>query len=156
MSYWDTIVIGEKVEIGSHRFEATDIKRFAAKYDPQPFHLDEEAARHSVLGGLCASGWHTTAVWMRLNIDSQTARINAFVAAGNPVPKVGPSPGLKNLRWLKPIYAGDTVTFTQHVTAKRKSASRPGWGVIEFSCEGVNQSGETVFSFHAAAFYGTD
>lgn len=156
MSYWDTITVGERVEIGSHRFDAADIKRFAEKYDPQPFHLDEEAARASVLGGLCASGWHTTAVWMRLNVDSQTARIREFVAAGNPVPKVGPSPGLKNLRWLKPVYAGDTVTFSQHVTVKRKSASRPGWGVIEFSCEGVNQAGERVFSFDAAAFYGTD
>ncbi|HEX2017343.1 MAG TPA: MaoC family dehydratase [Aurantimonas sp.] len=156
MSYWDTMVVGEKVEIGSHRFDAAAIKRFAAKYDPQPFHLDEEAARESVLGGLCASGWHTTAAWMRLNVDSQTARIKAHVAAGNAAPKLGPSPGVRNIRWLKPVYAGDTVTFTQHVTAKRRSASRPGWGVVEFTCEAVNQQGEPVFSFDGAAFYGTD
>ena len=156
MNYWDTIRIGEKVEIGAHRFDAADIKRFAEKFDPQPFHLDEEAAHDSVLGGLCASGWHTTAVWMRLNVDSQTARMGAFVAAGNPAPKVGPSPGVKNIRWPKPVHAGDTVTFTQHVTAKRKLASRPGWGVVEFTCEAVNQDGERVFSFDGAAFYGTD
>lgn len=156
MSYWDTITIGERVEIGSYRFDAAAIKRFAAKFDPQPFHLDEQAAQDSLLGGLCASGWHTTAVWMRLNVESQSARIGAFVAAGNPPPRIGPSPGVKAIRWRKPILAGDTVTYAQHVTAKRKSASRPGWGVIEFTCEAVNQRGERVFSFDGAAFYGTN
>lgn len=156
MSYWETITVGETIELGSHSFDADAIKQFAAKYDPQGFHLDEAAAKASMFGGLCASGWHTAAVCMRLNVDARAAHTRAWVAAGNPAPKLGPSPGVTNLRWLKPVYAGDTVTFRQTVTAKRKSASRPGWGVLEFTTLGVNQNGEPVFSFDGAAFSGTD
>lgn len=156
MSFWDTIAIGGVAEIGSHLFTAEEIMRFAEKFDPQPFHLDEAAAKASLLGGLCASGWHTAAVSMRLNVDYRYGMAKAWVAAGNPPPQSGPSPGVTNLRWPKPVFAGDTVTYTQTVTAKRVSESRPGWGVIEFSTLGVNQHGETVFSFDAAAFQGTD
>ena len=156
MSFWDRFEIGKPVELGSHRFTAEDIKRFAGKYDPQPFHLDEEAASASVLGGLCASGWHTAAVCMRLNVDTRAAQVKAYVAEGNATPQVGPSPGIRNIKWPKPVYAGDTVTFTQTVTGKRHSQSRPGWGVLEFTTLGVNQDGEPVFSFDGAAFAGTD
>lgn len=156
MTYWDTITVGATLDLGSHTFDADAIKRFAAQYDPQPFHLCEETARTSVFGELCASGWHTAAVCMRLNVDAQAAQARERVAAGNPPPKLGPSPGIKNLRWLKPVYAGDTVTFSQTVTAKRESASRPGWGVVEFTMLGRNQHGEPVFSFEGAAFCGTD
>lgn len=156
MSYWETITVGETIELGSHCFDADAIKQFAAKYDPQSFHLDEEAAKASMYGGLCASGWHTAAVCMRLNVDTRAAQAREWIAAGHPAPKMGPSPGVTNLRWLKPVYAGDTVTFRQTVTAKRKAASRPGWGVLEFTTLGVNQHGEPVFSFDGAAFSGTD
>ncbi|MBC8130609.1 MAG: MaoC family dehydratase [Rhizobiaceae bacterium] len=156
MSFWDGISIGDVFEIGSHVFTGEEIKRFAAKFDPQPFHIDEEAAKNSLLGGICASGWHTAAVSMRLNVDFQRQMMEAFVAAGNTLPKSGPSPGIKNLRWPKPVYAGDTVAFTQTVMAKRVSASRPGWGVMEFSTLGLNQHSETVFAFEAAVFLGTN
>lgn len=156
MTLWDAITIGEVADLGSHVFTAEDIVRFAAKFDPQVFHLDAEKARASVLGGLCASGWHTAAVCMRLNVDHQTRRISAWMMAGNPMPRLGPSPGVTNLKWLKPVYAGDSVRFRQTVTGKRLSASRPGWGVVEFATLGVNQSEVPVFSFDGAAFVGTD
>jgi acyl dehydratase len=156
MTLWDAIAIGEAADLGSHVFTAEEIVRFAEKFDPQLFHLDAEKAKASVLGGLCASGWHTAAICMRLNVDHQAARIAAWMAAGNPAPRIGPSPGVTNLRWLKPVYAGDSVRFRQTVTGKRLSASRPGWGVVEFSTLGLNQAEVPVFSFDAAAFIGTD
>ncbi|MEX6506730.1 MaoC family dehydratase [Jiella sp. M17.18] len=156
MSFWDTIVVGEAILLGSHTFTADEIKRFAAAYDPQVFHLDEEKARASVLGGLCASGWHTAAVCMRLNVETRYARVREWVEAGNPAPRIGPSPGFRNMAWKKPVYAGDTIRFSQTVTAKRATASRPGWGILEFSTDGVNQHGETVFGFEGVAFQGLD
>lgn len=156
MSAWDDIVVGETYGIGSHRFEADDIRRFAARYDPQPFHLDEAAARASLLGGLCASGWHTAAVAMRLNVDHQAAVARRRAAAGLPPSRIGPSPGVRNLRWPRPVMAGDRVTFTQTVTARRPSASRPGWGLVAFATAGVNDEGTTVFASDGAVFFGID
>lgn len=156
MSFWDEFVEGRGETLGSYRFTAEDIKRFAARYDPQPFHLDEDRAKASVLGGLCASGWHTASVFMKLNVETRARQMQAWSDAGNPPPAMGPSPGVKNIRWPKPVYAGDTITYSQVVTGKRKSQSRPGWGVVEFRTTGVNEAGETVFSVDGAAFCGTD
>ncbi|KQT66126.1 MULTISPECIES: MaoC family dehydratase [unclassified Aureimonas] len=156
MSFWDTIRVGERVDLGSHLFEAADIQRFAGKFDPQLFHLDAEAAKASVLGGLCASGWHTVAVFMRLNVDTTKRVVAEFVEGGGTAPKVGPSPGVTELRWLRPVFAGDTIRFFQTVTAKRISGTRHGWGVMETTAGGENQNGELVFSMKAAAFMGTD
>ncbi len=154
--FWERIVEGESQELGSHAFEAEAIKRFAAQYDPQPFHLDEAAAARSVLGGLCASGWHTAAVFMRLNVDYLSRRVADYVAEGNGVPKIGPSPGFRDLRWPKPVYAGDTVAYRQVVTGKRVSETRPGWGVVSFDVSAANQRGEDVFGFKGSVFVGTD
>ncbi|BDA85825.1 acyl dehydratase [Aureimonas sp. SA4125] len=156
MTLWDAIEIGEVADLGEHHFTEEEIVRFAEKFDPQPFHLNAEKAKASVLGGLCASGWHTAAVCMRLNVDHQTSRIAAWMTAGNPAPRIGPSPGVTNLRWPRPVFAGDSVSFRQTVTGKRLSASRPGWGVVEFSTLGLNRADTPVFSFAAAAFIGTD
>src|SRR5258708_3999226 len=90
--------IGVTVTLRSHTFEAEAIKAFARKYDPQVFHVDEEAAKKSVFGGLCASGWHTAATWMKLSVQ---ARMDAGWTGPGPVPEFGPSPGFKNLKWPK-------------------------------------------------------
>ena len=156
MSFWDEFAEGTGETLGSHRFTAEDIKRFAAKYDPQPFHLDEDKAKASVLGGLCASGWHTASVFMKLNVETRARQMRAWMEAGNPPPVMGPSPGVKNLRWPKPVFAGDTITYSQEIKGKRKSESRPGWGVVEFKTAAVNEAGETVFSVDGAVFCGTD
>ncbi|MBO0905917.1 MaoC/PaaZ C-terminal domain-containing protein [Jiella sonneratiae] len=156
MTFWDSFVVGEPVTLGSHRFTAEDIVRFARQYDPQPFHLDPEAAKASVLGGLCASGWHTAAACMRLNVEYRYRKVAEWIAAGNPVPRIGPSPGFRNMRWPKPVFAGDRVTFTQTVTEKRRSETRPGWGLLSFVTSGVNDDGEEVFAFDGVAFQGTE
>ncbi len=151
-AFYEDAVIGESLALGSHTFTADEIKAFAAAYDPQPFHLDEEAARASHFGGLCASGWHTCAIWMRLMIDAvDRARVDAL-ARGLPVAERGPSPGFRDLRWLKPVYAGDTITYSATLIDKRVSASRPGWGLVTHRNAGVNQKGERVLEFTASAF----
>ena len=152
MRFFDEIVVGDLIEIGSHHFTAEDIKRFAFAFDPQPFHTDEKAAEASHFGKLCASGWHTLAVWMKLNVRA-TQKMNAERAAnGTSQARVGPSPGFDELKWLKPVYAGDRVTFSYEVIGKRESRSRPGWGVISFKNTGRNQDGVEVISFIGHVF----
>lgn len=138
--------IGETVDLGSHTFGADEIKAFAKKFDPQPFHLDEEKARASVFGGLCASGWHTISTWMKYNAASYAAAIERSRAWGDPV-EYGPAAGLRELKWLKPVHVGDTITFSRTPIAHRPLASRPGWHMLTSRCEAVNQHGEPVMSF---------
>lgn len=152
MKFFEDIATGERAELGSRTFTAPDIKAFAARFDPQAFHLDEEAARRSHFGGLCASGWHTASVWMRLMVDHVRREDEARAARGERVAALGPSPGFRDLKWLKPVYAGDTISYATEVAEKRVSASRPGWGLVTFRNSGVNQNGETVISFTSVAF----
>jgi len=150
--FYEDIVIGEPIVFGSHTFTADEIKSFAKRFDPQPFHLDEAAAERSHFGALCASGWHTMAVWMRMMVDARRRRAAEMAARGEPVPTLGPSPGFRELRWLKPVYVGDTITYASTVIDKRPSNSRPEWGVISVRTEAVNQGGEPVISVISTAF----
>jgi acyl dehydratase len=152
MKFFDDIAVGERAELGSHTFTAEDIKSFARKYDPQPFHLDEAAAARSHFGALCASGWHTAATWMRLMVEHQVRDDAARRARGATVAALGPSPGFRELRWLKPVYAGDTVSYATEIVDKRVSNSRPGWGLMSIRNTGVNQKGEPVISFVSVVF----
>jgi acyl dehydratase len=138
--------IGATTPLGSHTFQADEIKAFAAKYDPQPFHLDEEAAKSSVFGGLCASGWHTAATWMKYNLAQITAAADQW-AGTRPAPEFGPSPGFKNLKWLKPVYAGATISFTRTGVGHRPLASRTGWHVLSILAEGFDSTGAKVIEF---------
>jgi acyl dehydratase len=151
--FLDDLQVGDTRALGSYRFEAEDIIRFASAYDPQSFHMDPEAAKRSLFGGLCASGWHTAAIWMKLMLQHRERARAEAARLGRPLPVLGPSPGFKNLRWLKPVYAGDTVTYASTVTATRPSASRPGWGLAFQRNSGVNQHGEEVFSFDGMVFW---
>lgn len=142
--------INETVVLGSHVFEAEAIKEFAQKFDPQPFHIDEKAAEKSLFGGLCASGWHTAATWMKYNLLYREDRAARPWSGQEPEPQFGPSPGFKNLRWLKPVYAGETITFTRRALAHRTLASRPGWRVLTMLGEAFNSSGDKVLEFESA------
>lgn len=148
--YFDELVIGESYELGSLVFTADEIVAFARSFDPQPFHMDEEAARTSSFGSLCASGWHTAAGWMAAMVGHR--RRQEAMLAPAVAPRLGPSPGFKNLRWLKPVYAGDRITYHSAVADKRPSFSRPDWGLFFHHNTGVNQKGETVFSFDGCVF----
>lgn len=152
MRFFDDIPVGERHRIGSHTFSADDIKRFAGAFDPQPFHTDETEAAKSHFGKLCASGWHTLAVWMKLNVREMQRVTRDLELAGVPVARLGPSPGFDELKWLKPVYAGDTIRFETEITAKKPSRSRPQWGLVSMRNIGRNQDGEDVISFIGHVF----
>lgn len=152
MSAFDRIAVGEAHEFGSHIFTAGEIKRFAGAFDPQPFHLDEEAAKDSIFGALCASGWHTASAMMRLLVDHFTRLAERARAAGEAPLTIGPSPGFEQLKWLRPVFAGDTVAYTGLILGKRASRSRPGWGILSMETTGANQKGEAVFAVTTHVF----
>jgi len=152
MKFWDDLAVGERTELGRHTFTADGIKSFARRFDPQPFHLDEVAAARSHFGALCASGWHTASIWMRLMVDHTNRENETARARGEPVAALGPSPGFRELKWLKPVYVGDTITYFTQVLDKRPSNSRPQWGLMSIFNSGVNQKGDMVISFVSTAF----
>ena len=152
MKFFEDIAVGEKLELGRVSFTADAIKAFASRFDPQPFHVDEEAARRSPYGALVASGWHTASVWMRLLVEHYRREDETLRARGEPLAAFGPSPGFRELKWLKPVYAGDTIAYQTEVIATRASNSRPGWGLMTLRNSGINQRGEPVMSFISTAF----
>jgi acyl dehydratase len=130
------------VELGSHAFTSDSIVEFARAYDPQAMHTDPAQARGSIYGGLIASGWHTAAIYMRLLVD---AVIGASDSLG--------SPGIENLRWLKPVRPGDTLAARFTVLDARPSGTRPDRGIVRSRGEMVNQSGEVVMQLEAVNFF---
>ncbi len=119
-----------------------DIIDFATKFDPQPFHLSDEAAKGTLFGALCASGWHTASMCMRMMCD---AWLLDSASLG--------SPGVDNLRWLKPVFVGDTLRFTLTVLEQRPSRSRPDMGSVLGKQEVHNQKGEAVLEMTSWAMF---
>ena len=152
MRFFEDLEIGQRRELGAFTFTAETIKKFAAQFDPQRFHLDEEEGRKSLFGGLAASGWHVGSVCMQLLVTSGQRRMQEDAARGEKIAVWGPSPGFRDLRWLKPVLAGDTIAYATEVAAKRVSEKRPEWGIVEARNTGTNQRGELAFSLLATAF----
>jgi acyl dehydratase len=152
MRFFEDIEVGQRRELGSFTFTADDIKRFAAQFDPQRFHLDEEEGRKSLFGGLAASGWHVGSVCMKLIIADNQRQAEIARSRGEAIAVGGPSPGFRDLRWLRPVLAGDTIRFSSEIESLRASASRPEWGILQARNTGINQRGEPVFSVLASAF----
>ncbi len=145
--WFDEFKPGIETDLGSYDFSRDNILAFAGKYDPQPFHIDEAAARRTHFGGVCASGWHTAAAFMKCCADHNFAECARAEAAGKTLPPLGPSPGFENMNWLKPVYPGETVRYGSVVTGKRELSSRNDWGLVFAHNTGINQNGETVFEF---------
>jgi len=141
--YFDDFEAGQVVELGSHTVSEDEIVEFARRYDPQPFHVDREAATESVFGGLIASGWHTGAMWMRLYVD---AMLGGASSQG--------SPGIEELRWLAPVRPGDTLHGRLMVLETTASERRPDRGTIRIRGELVNQDGVTVLSMVSRGHFG--
>jgi acyl dehydratase len=152
MRFFEDIEVGSRRELGSFTFTAGLIKKFAAQFDPQRFHLDEEAGRNSLFGGLAASGWHVGSVCMKLLVEDGQREAEEQAARGEKVATLGPSPGFRDLRWIKPVLAGDVISFASEIASRRGSDSRPEWGILEARHTGTNQRGELVFSMLATAF----
>jgi len=150
--WFDDIETGATVELGSHHFDADGIIRFARAFDPQPFHVSEEAGKASIFGGLAASGWQSAAIWQWLTVAHEVAARGAAAARGEPVPPDVLMPGITDLRWLKPVLAGDTISYRTIVTGKALSETNAGWGVVRARAEGFNQRGDLVFHLTARRF----
>lgn len=141
--WWEDFKVGEEAELGRHTFSEEEIVAFGRQYDPQPFHVDPEKATAGVFGGLIASGWHTCAVGMRLMCEGY---INRTASLG--------SPGIDNIRWLKPVRAGDTVAYRRIVLESRASMTRKGVGLVKHRWEAVNQHGELVLTMEGWGLFG--
>src|SRR5690606_23756090 len=125
---------------------------FATLYDPQYFHIDPEAARHSHFGGLIASGWHTVSVGHRRMVDALEAEADRLRELGEEPGVSGPSPGVNSMDFKVPVRPGDTVTYELVVTGKRPSNSLPGWGLLFNRLTATNQRGELVYRAELVGF----
>jgi acyl dehydratase len=152
MRFFEDFEIGQRRELGSFTFTAELIRKFASQFDPQRFHLDEEEGRKSLFGGLAASGWHVASVCMKLLVADGQRQIGEALARGEEVAALGPSPGFRELRWIKPVLTGDTISYASEIVSKRVSEKRPQWGVLEARHTGTNQRDELAFSVLATAF----
>ena len=140
---FEDMEVGSVTECGEHTFTHDEIVEFAEKFDPQPFHVDDDAAAASPFGGLIASGWHTCSVMMGLLVR------NAFAGSTS----MG-SPGIDEIRWLKPVRVGDTIRMTNAVLDKRVSSSKPDRGLVSTEWRGINQHGETVITVRSKGLFG--
>jgi acyl dehydratase len=131
--YWEDLPVGTVMELGSTSATEEETKAFARQFDPQPFHLDEEAAKRSLFGRISASGWHTCALCMRVTVDNFLSQSSSLG-----------SPGLENLKWLKPVYPGDVLSVRHTITESRAMASKPTVGIIRGVWEMFNQDGDQV------------
>jgi acyl dehydratase len=143
---FEDAVIGATVDLGSHTFTREEIVDFARRFDPQPFHLDEAAAKASLFGALCASGWHTAALFIRGIIAARETANAEALAKGVQLATYGPSPGFRDLRWFKPVFVGDTVSYRARLIEKIDLKSRPSRGLLASTVQGRNQKGEIVVS----------
>jgi len=143
MMGWEDFKVGDSIELGRHTFTEEEMLDFGRRFDPQPFHADPAAAKESFFGGLIASGWLTCAIGMRLMVDNYLGRSKSLG-----------SPGVENIRWLKPVRAGDTLTYRRIVLESRASATRKDMGLVKHRWEAVNQDGALVFTMEGWGMFG--
>lgn len=139
---YEDFEVGALLDLGSRVVTAAEIIEFALEFDPQPMHLDEDAGKASVLGGLAASGWHTCCIFMRLMCD---AFLLDSTSQG--------SPGIDQVKWKKPVLAGDTLSARSRILSKRLSSSRPDLGLVSIRTEMMNQRGESVFELQNTGMF---
>lgn len=145
MKYLEDMVVGTKAAFGRYEVTREEVVDFAAKYDPQPFHLDDEAAAKTHFGRLSASGWHTCAMTMRMLVENLKGEKHAGLG----------SPGLDGLRWLKPVYPGDTLRCESELKEVRPSRSRPEMGSIHSELTVFNQHDEPVLRMNSIGLMAT-
>ncbi len=150
--YFEDIEVDIVQHLGAHTFNREEIIAFARDFDPQRFHLDEEAAAAGLFGSLSASGWHTASIWLRLVIDSRKRQADQMRFRGERPALWGPSPGFEAVKWLKPVLVNDTISYTARFAEKRDSRSRPNVGLVYSANEGINQKGEMVFAVTSKMF----
>ena len=145
MQYFEDIAVGATSRFGAYAVTREEVVAFAQKYDPQPFHLSDEAAAQTHFGRLSASGWHTCAMTMAMLVENLKATKQAGLG----------SPGHDELRWIKPVYPGDTLRCETELLEKRQSASKPEMGIFRSKIMVFNQHNEMVMSFTSIAMIKT-
>jgi len=140
--FWEDFKVGESSEMGRRLVDRDEMIAFAQNFDPQSFHVDEAAAKASMFGGLIASGWHTCAMVMRMMCDSY---LLDSASLG--------SPGVENVKWVKPVRPGDTIRAMRTVLESRRSGSRPGMGIVKTRWEVFNQSDELVMTMEGYGLF---
>ena len=140
--YFEDLAPGTVLEFGDAEMTAEAIIGFARQFDPQPFHIDPEAAKTSLFGGLCASGWHTASVMMRLWVDNY---LSSEASLG--------SPGVDEVRWHRPVFPGDRLSCRVEVLSASPSRSKPFMGTVRSKCQVLNQNGEVVMSLNGIGFF---
>ncbi|MAM41145.1 MAG: acyl dehydratase [Erythrobacter sp.] len=145
MIFYEDLHIGTVRKFGRYEVSRDEVLEFAEKYDPQPFHLDDEAAAQTHFGRLSASGWHTCAMTMRMMVEDITDNQSASLG----------SPGIDQLRWTKPVYPGDTLRCETELIEKRRSASRPEMGIFKSQVRTFNQNDELVLEMISKALIRT-
>ncbi len=140
--YWDDLEVGRVFDLGSVAFDEESIVAFAREFDPQPFHVDRAAAEASMFGTIIASGWHTCSAVMRLTVDRY---LNPEVSLG--------SPGMDEVRWPRPVRAGDTIAATLRCVDKRPSATRPFMGLVWNEWEARNGDGDVVLTMRGMGLF---
>ncbi len=135
---FDTLAPGDELDLGSRQVTEAEIIAFAREFDPQPFHIDPAAAEASIFGGIIASGWHTCALTMRLLVDGFLSHATSMG-----------SPGVEQIRWLRPVRPGDTLCARLRVLEKRPSQSKPDRGSVKTLTEVTNQAGELVMTMES-------
>ena len=141
--YFEDYQVGSEHPLGSYTVTEAEIVAFASQYDPQPFHIDKDAAAKSIYGGLISSGGMTCAIMMKLLVKSMGDRSSSMG-----------SPGVDEIRWIKPVYAGDTLTAVLKVLETRPSSSKPDRGVVLTQWQATNQHGELVCTVKGMGMYG--
>lgn len=145
MRYWEDITVGDTASFGRYEVTRDEVLDFAGKYDPQAFHLSDEAAAKTHFGRVAASGWHTCAMMMAMNVEHMKAQIEPSAGLG--------AAGIDELRWLKPVYPGDVLRCESEVLEKRASNSRPDMGSTRTRTTVFNQDDVPVMSFIAIALW---
>lgn len=141
--YFEDFRPGETIALGSKTVTEADIIGFARDFDPQSFHTDRQAAQHSTFGGLVASGWHSCAIFMRLLVDGLLKESSALA-----------SPGVDEIRWLKPVRPGDTLRACIKILEATPSRSKPDRGLVKHACELSNQNDDIVMTMRALSIFG--
>ncbi|QYF96202.1 MaoC family dehydratase [Massilia sp. PAMC28688] len=141
--YFEDFAPGQVIDLGTRTVSEEEIIAFASQFDPQPFHVDQQAAADSMFGGLVASGWHTCSMMMRMVVDGLMAASSSMG-----------SPGVDKVRWLLPVRAGDTLAVSYETTAVKASASKPDRGVVWSRWSALNQRGELVCTIEGMGMFG--
>jgi acyl dehydratase len=141
--YWEDFPVDSVREFGAMQVTREGVLAFASQFDPQPFHMDDAAAANSLFGKLSASGWHTCAMAMRMMCDDYLLESSSLG-----------SPGIDNLRWMKPVFPGDTLSIRLTVLESRPMASRPTVGLVSSKWEVLNQHREVVLSMQGWGMFG--